>query len=379
MTFHGTLVAVSGLVRSGRWLVIPAAVLLLVIIGMALSAAPRPESSEPARPDEQADPSPDNPSPDNPSPPPEFDAAQSVAEPPSVTMTSDDGTIEIRFDADGVARATVEGRDGEFDLVPGTGSGFRLTSDGRLEPVPAGMIEPDDLGLTPTGQGVAVDAPDNPTVELRPDGRTGGVSATEFDGDAVTQLTGPDGTVELRDGTTISPIELPGEEGSAIVAAARDMPWRWIVAAITALAVASALTGYLMHRRHVEPSMSVTTTLDWATDGTEDFEGFLERLAADPDPTRAIRLAFHAVEQGLSGLPVRRAEETPFEWHRRASDTIPAVESTLGRICDLYAKARFAPGQATEQDRYEMIDDLRQLVHGTHAPAPDATNVSASR
>ncbi len=362
----------SGLVRSARWLVIPAAVFLLVMVGLALSAAPRPEAGAQERPNEQADPLSDNPL-----QPPE-PAAETITE-PSVTMTSQDGTIEIRFDADGVARASVEGQNGEFDLVPGTGSGVRLTSDGRLEPVPPGIIEPSDLGLTPTDQGVDVHAPGNPPVELRPDGRTGGVSATEFDGETVTPLTGPDGTVALNDGTTISPIELPGEVAAAIVAAPREMPWRWIVATIAALAIASALTGYLMHRNQGEPSTSVTTTLDWATDGVEDFEGFLERLAADPDPTRAIRLAFHAVEQGLSGLPVRRDEETPFEWHRRASDTVPAVESTLGRICDLYAKARFAPGRATEQDRRDMIDDLLRLVRGTHAPDPVDPNVGVSR
>lgn len=361
----------SGLVRSARWLVVPAAVFLLVMIGLALSAAPRPESSPQESTNGQA-----GRSPDNPAPPPE-PAAESATEPPTVTITSEDGTIEIRFDADGVARASVESQDGEFDLVPGTGSSVRLTTDGRLEPVPPGMIEPDDLGLTPTDRGVDVHAPDNPPVELRPDGRAGGVSATEFDGETATPLTGTDGTVALSDGTTISPIELPGESVATIVAAPREMPWRWIVATIVALAVASAITGYLLHRNHIEPSLSVTTTLDWATDGTEDFEGFLERLATDPDPTRAIRLAFHAVEQGLSGLPIRRAEETPFEWHRRASDTVPAVESTLGRICDLYAKARFAPGRATEHDRRDMIDDLRRLVHGTHAPAPAGPNVSA--
>ena len=342
------------------------------MVGLALSAAPRPETGEQEQPSEQADPSPQN------RPLPEPSAGQTEVDPPSVTITTENGTIEVRFDPDGVARAGVDGQDGEFDLVPGTGSGVRLTPDGRLEPVPPGMIGPGDLGLTPADQGVDLHAPDNPPVELRPDGRTGGVSASQFDGEAVTPLTGPDGIVALDDGTTISPIELPAEGTATIVAARRELPWRWIATTIAALAVASALTGYLLHRSHVEPSFSVTTTLDWATDGTENFEGFLDRLAADPDPTRAIRLAFHAVEQGLSGLPLRREEETPFEWHRRASDTVPAVESTLGRICDLYAKARFAPGQATEQDRSDMITHLRRLVHGAHTPQPTESNVGTS-
>ena len=354
----------SGLVRSARWLVIPAAVFLLVVVGLALSSAPRPESVEQEQPNEQAESRPDAPE------LPEPTADQSPADPPSVTITSDNGSIEIRFDPDGVARASTENGDAEYDLVPGTSSGVRLGADGTLEPVPPGMIGPDDVGLTPTDQGVDVHAPDNPLVELRPDGRTGGVSATELSGETVTPLTGPDGTVSLNDGTTISPIELPGEGGLIVASDPREMPWRWIASVIAALAVASALSGYLLHRNHVEPSHSAGMTLDWATDGDEDIDGFLDRLASDPDPTRAIRLAFHAVEQGLSGLPVRRDEETPFEWHRRSSETVPAVETILGRICDQYAKARFAPGRATDDDRQAMIADVRSLVHGAHTPQP---------
>ncbi len=353
--------------RTARWLVIPAAVFLVVVVGLALSAAPRPETERADQPAEQSDPEPQ----DVTEPQPTTD--QSEVEPPSVTITNDNGSIEVRFDPDGVARASAEGADGEFDLVPGTGSGVRLTPDGRLEPVPPGMIGPDDLGLTPTEGGVDLHAPANPLVELRPDGRTGGVSATEFDGETVKPLTGPDGTVSLDDGTTIDPIELPGDGGTAaIVAAVREMPWRWIVTTIAALAVASALTGYMLHRNHIEPSFAVTTTLDWAADGSEDVDAFLDRLAADPDPTRAIRLAFHAVEQGLSGLPVRLDTETPFEWHRRASEVVPAVESPLGQVCDLYAKARFAPGLATEADRSDMLAAVGRLVHGAHTPHPTA-------
>ncbi len=359
----------SGLVRSVRWLVIPAAVFLLVMVGLALVSAPQPESGERSQPSPEPEPEP------SPQPQPARTRSASTVEAPTVTISSEAGVIEVRFDPDGVARASVEGQDGEFDLVQGTGSGVRLTDDGgdgpRLEPVPPGVIGPDDLGLTPTDNGVDLHAPTNPLVELRPDGEFGGVSATQFDGTDVTTLSGEDGVVVLNDGTTIDPIEAPGSGDGILVAVdPREMPWRWIFSAIAGVAIASALTGYLLHRNHVEPNFAVTQTLDWASDGTEDIDGFLERLANDPDPTRAIRLAFNAVERGLSGLPVRREEETPFEWHRRASDTVPAVETTLGRICDLYAKARFAPGQATDEDRNSMIDHVRRLVHGTHTPQP---------
>ena len=371
----------SDLVRSVRWLVIPAAVFLLIMIGLALSAEPPPETDDQARGEgssaDQADPADDSASPTP--PPPQTGTEELSTEPPSVTISSGDATIEVRFDPDGVARVSAEGQDGEFDLVPGTGSGLLVSQDdnpdgdagGGLEPVPPGMLGPDDLGLTPTDRGVELNAPGNPPIELRPDGRLGGVSATEFDGDDVTSLDGDGGLVTLADGTTVNPIELPGDGTEvAIAVAARELPWRWIATTIAALAVASALTGYLLHRNHVEPALAATMSLDWAADGAEDLDGFLKRLAADPDPNRAIRLAFHAVEQGLSGLPMRAATETPFEWHRRVSETVPAVEHVLGEICDLYARARFAPGRATGDDRLEMIDHLRDLVHGTHTPQP---------
>ncbi len=298
-------------------------------------------------------------------------ADQDFANAPSVTISNERGSVQIRFDADGVARLSADGQEGEFDLVRGTGTGVRLGEDGRLEAVPPGEFGPDDLGFSPTEQGVDVMAPNSPLVELRPDGRSGGVSATEFDGWEANQLNPDDGQVTLGDGTTISPIEAPGEDTAIIgVTSPADMPWREIFVAIALLALVSAATGWLLHRNHVEPDLLSTPTVDWATDVTEDFETFLRRLESDPDPTRAIRLAFHAIEQGVGGLPMRQENETPFEWHRRTADTVPTIDETLGAICDLYAKARFAAGQGTEQDRQDMIAQLRHLLHHSHTPVP---------
>jgi hypothetical protein len=337
--------------------------MLLALVGMALSSNPEPEQANtgPTQPTQVEPRELDDPA------SPADDGDNDTADSPSVTISTERGDVDIRFDPGGVARASVDGGT-EFDLVQGTESGLRLDSDGRLEPVPPGQIEPDDLGLTPTGRGIDVLSPGNPVVELRPDGVTGGISATEFDGDNATTLTPNDGVVELNDGSTISPVEPPAD-GLLVAAPAGPMPWRWIFTTIAALAVGSATIGYLLHRGYQEAELRVpmaptTTRID------ENFEQFLARLAADDDPTRAIRLGFHAVEQGLSGLPVRDENETPFEWHHRVANTVPTVDEPLGRICDLFAKARFAPGDATEDDRRRMIEEIRTLVTGVHTPAP---------
>jgi hypothetical protein len=292
-----------------------------------------------------------------------------TVDPPTVTISSDRGDINVRFDPDGVARVSTTDRSGEFDLVPGTSSGVRLNEEGQLEPVPPAEIGEDDIGLTPSPEGVDVIAPGSPLVELRPDGELGGVSATEFDGEEARSLTPSSGEVTLDDGTTINPIEPPGEGFSIVAAESGPMPWTWIFAAIAILTVVSATTGYLLHRNRPD-EVSSSPVFDGTTRVDEDFEQFLKRLAADPDPTRAIRLGFHAIEQGVGGLPIRREEETPFEWHRRTADTMPAVEQPLGAICDLFAKVRFAPGEASPADCDHMIDQLRQLLHVAHTPPP---------
>jgi hypothetical protein len=354
--------------RSARWMALPAAVLLLAMIGMALSASPEPERTNTNSPnqstelnerqlDEDTNRSGDEISSDT------FDS-------PSVTVSSSAGDVEIRFDPDGVARASVDGGTTEVDLVQGTESGLRLTDDGGLEPVLPGQVGPNDLGFLPTSNGVDVLAPDNPTIELRPDGAFGGVSATEFDDGNANSLTPDSGVVELNDGTTITPIEAPGD-GLLRSSPSGPMPWRWIFTTIAALAITSATIGFLLHRNYTEADLRAENTPD-ATRVDENYDQFLARLASDENPTRAIRLGFHAVEQGLGGLPSRQENETPFEWHQRVGKTIPTVEEPLGRICDLFAKARFAPGDATTEDRQQMIVEIRSLITDVHTPTPMA-------
>ena len=346
----------------------------MALIGMAISSNSRPESE-----DSDSTQS-DNPTQVEAQPFDESDGAQATGEPgdsPSVTISTENGDVDVRFDPDGVARASSSDQSGEFDLPQGSDSSLRLNEDGQLEPVSPGELGSDDVGLTASPNGVDVNAPDNPLVELRPDGFQGGVSATELDGDQATPLTPDSGEVTLNDGTTISPIEAPGDGLIVVTGSVRNMPWTLIFATIAILALVSATTGYVLHRNRAE-ELYAATGYESSGRVDEDFEQFLARLAADPDPTRAIRLGFHAIEQGQGGLPIRRNEETPFEWHRRTSDLMPAVEGPLGEICDLFAKVRFAPGDATIVDRDQMILQLRRLRQVAHTPSPSRPSVLAN-
>ena len=220
----------TSLGRGVRWLALPAAIFLMALVGMAVSSSNAPESQDQER-------GADNPTQGESQPltNPDTDADGGndglTADPPSVTISNERGDIELRFDPDGVARASTSDQDGEFDLVPGTSAGVRLNEEGRLEPVPPAEIGEGDIGLTPSSEGVDLLAPGNPLVELRPDGELGGVSATEFDGETATSLTSGTGEVALDDGTTISPIEAPGEGFTVIAGEPATMPWptsvRW--------------------------------------------------------------------------------------------------------------------------------------------------------
>ncbi len=95
-------------------------------------------------------------------------------------------------------------------------------------------------------------------------------------------------------------------------------------------------------------------------------------LAADPDPARAIRLAFAAAERGMGSLPARLDTETPFEWNARVAVDRAELNDPLSTLCSLFATARFAPRRPTPADRDLAVDELRLLAHlANHSPDPN--------
>lgn len=282
---------------------------------------------------------------------------------PIVVETST-GPVRLDLDPEQGIVADQPGDGTGITIEPEDEVAIRIDENGQPELVPVEGIGEDDTVLVPTGDGFDLVRPDGTRVEFRPDGENDGVTATQIDPDGEeTELTpNPDGSVTLDDGTTVGPIDIAEDGGviEEIIDQTSELPWPWVFGAIAAIALLSIGTAVHLHRNRPEDAFDYTQL---ATSGVpaDRFEEFVTMLLADSDPSRSIRLAFYAAERGLGGLPRRRRDETPSEWHRRVEETTPHLAEPLGPICDLFARARFAPGQATTDDRDAMVRAIRDL------------------
>jgi hypothetical protein len=284
-----------------------------------------------------------------------------------ITVATETGELIIQLDENSQPiRLTPVGPDGTGESVqidPDDLVAVRLGDDGQLEVIPLDEVGPDDTIVTPADGGFDLRRPDGSLVEFRGDGENGGITATEVDRDGATTELEPneDGSVTLSDGTTVGPIDVVDELGPVerLIERTRQLPWPYLAAGLVLLVAGSvALALFLRRRSSQEFDLS-----QLASAGVPEgrFNQFLDSLRHDPDPSRAIRVGFSVAERGLGGVPTRRADETPFEWHRRVSEGGSPVATTLGQICDLFARARFAPGQSTENDRVAMLTALEEL------------------
>ncbi len=289
---------------------------------------------------------------------------QVAADGEPILIGAADGPVRIELESNGDLVANQPSSDEAVTMDIDDLSAIRIDENGDLEVVPLDEIGPDDTTLVPNGDGFDLVRPDGSRVEFRPDGENDGMTATEVSPDGETnELTpNPDGSVTLEDGTTVGPIDVAEDGGpiEQLLDQTSDLPWPWVFGAIAVLAALSIGTALYLHRNRPPAEFDYSR---FAVAGVpeDQLEKFLAILTADSDPTRSIRLAFYAVERGMAGLPTRRADETPFEWLSRVEQLSPQMAKPLAPICDLFAMARFAPGQATLQDRDLMVEHLREL------------------
>jgi hypothetical protein len=274
------------------------------------------------------------------------------------------GPVRLELTGDGDLVANQPDPDSVVQIDPDDLVAIRVDENGNLEVVPLDEIGPDDTVLVPTDGGVDLVRPDGSRVEFRLDGENDGVTATEVtvDGDQIELTPNPDGSITLEDGTTVGPIDF-AEDGSAIerlLDQTADLPWPWVFGAIALLTALSVATAVYLYKNQPNNEFDFGQLAATGVD-VDEFEHFLAVLSSDPDPARAIRLAFYAAERGLGGLPPRRPDETPFEWHNRVEQIRPELAEPLGPICDRFAMVRFAPGHATSEDRDAVVARLRQL------------------
>jgi hypothetical protein len=85
-------------------------------------------------------------------------------------------------------------------------------------------------------------------------------------------------------------------------------------------------------------------------------------LTAEPDPRRAVLVAWARVERLLAEHGAgRRPSEAPFEYAARASAEVGLDAAALDRLAGLYEWARFSVHQVTAAMRREALEGLTQV------------------
>lgn len=186
----------------------------------------------------------------------------------------------------------------------------------------------------------------------------------------------------LREGADAPASAMPPEdlEGDADESAldGRASPTASLL--LTALAVAGLVAFTLVVRRRRDdardavdaeaarvPEVPSPLAPDLAASiGAGDVDTALAAVAAEPDPRRAVLLAYAVLDARLATTGAARARtSTPTEWLRRIrsvfSETAPAVVDGSRSLTTLYERARFGNGAMTDEHRAEALLALEPL------------------
>jgi hypothetical protein len=360
-----------------RWLAVPYALLVVIVAALALSAESRDSFVERQGDGEAIERLTTDEIP--------FDATRIIIQTP-------DGAVEITTDGDRIVGEDSSGQAQVLRLVEdpdGNIVGFRVEADGTFSPVRVGEDTEGATLLVPNADGsFDLIKPDGTRVQVAPDGN-GGVAAGEFGENGFTPLDrNDDGSFRLDDDLFASPTEsFELDEGATPSAEASDssspgsFPWNTI---LIALAAAAALGLGIWFFMAYSPKVKAVGEVpvdqffaaapmmrrEVASDPWAAFEEYLTELLHEPDPSQAILLAFSYVEAGVSTIPARIAEETPYEWFRRVqtadADSAPLIQPLLER----YVAIRFGGHVAEDPERRRAVDDLRAIVYSA-CGAPD--------
>ena len=286
---------------------------------------------------------------------------------------------------------------------------YRITGDGRFEPLdarPTGAsrsgevivravdANPDrDPSKEPRRSAIDVLHPDGSYTEIRAvdDRADNRLTLVETDGTRIPIEIGPDGRATLPDGVvvdlrTAEAITEPAgadpvgpQTGAGGSSTEQSWPaWaRSVALGMVAIAAVGLLVVLVRRRRAVIDDQPFGPTfVSDAGVPDERFGEFTAMLLADPDPARAIRLAFSAAERGVGGLPRRITTETPFEWCDRVVGEQPQVIDPLQSLCQRFTQTRFAAVRPNATDRNAAVADLVDLRR--LAAAPEARSAPRS-
>jgi hypothetical protein len=155
----------------------------------------------------------------------------------------------------------------------------------------------------------------------------------------------------------LSPFAAPGQGRSG---GPHPIRFDWLpVIVVLSLAGAGAAAGavlLLRHRRRSRPTRSPAEAFALALDES------LDDLLAEPDPRRAVILAYARMEQSLarSGLP-RDSAEAPREYLQRALTELGAGHDSIERLTALFERAKFSEHTIDLAMKDEAVAALRAL------------------
>ena len=354
-----------------RWLAVPYALLVVIVAALALNAESRDsfverqgdgEAIERLTTDEVP-----------------FDATRIIIQTP-------DGAVEITTDGN---RIVGEGADGTAEVLRlvedpnGDIVGFRVNADGTFSPVRVGDDTDGATLLIPNADGsFDLIKPDGTRVQVGV-GNNGEVAAGEFGENGFTPLDqNEDGSFQLDDDLFATPTDqLEFDEDAAPPSASSpsssrpgDFPWNTVLIALAAAgALGLGIWFFMAYSPKVKTvgdvpidQLFAATPLarrEVAADPWVAFEEYLAELQAEPDPSQAILLAFSYVEAGVSSIPARIAEETPYEWFRRVQATDPEAAPLVQPLLERYVAIRFGGHLAEDPERRRAVEDLRTVVY----------------
>lgn len=348
-----------------RWLAVPYGLLVVIIAALALNAESR-DSFVDRQADEQAIErltGEDVP----------FDATRIIIQTP-------EGTVEITADGE---RIVGEGADGSSEVLrlfedpDGDIVGFRVNPDGTFSPVREGEDTTGTTFLQPNSDGgFDLIKPDGSRVRV--DVNNGEVTAGEIGENGFSPLEqNEDGSFQLDDDLFASPtgpLDVPNAPNLPAPSTPGSFPWTTV---LIALGAAAALGLGIWFFMAFSPKVRTVGDLpvdqlfaaapmirrEESSDPWGAFEAYLAELAAEPDPSQAILLAFAYAEAGVGVVPPRISDETPYEWLRRVQAVDGHVGDLLTPLLERYVAIRFGGHLAEDAERHRAIADLRTLTY----------------
>lgn len=137
---------------------------------------------------------------------------------------------------------------------------------------------------------------------------------------------------------------------------ATEPRFRWPVLVVAGVAAAGGGAAYLVLRRRKGPLRErggAAEALGLALDDA------IDDVRAETDPRRAVIKAYARMEAVLAahGLP-REPAEAPYEYLARALDAVDASAPSVGRLTDLFERAKFSLHEIDGGMREEAIEAL---------------------